>query len=206
MLVNLPKSLINNMTHQEKKRYCRGCKCTTDASQFISNGEQYKQCTRCRERIIDRKRSDATIVCDCGREVLRTSLRDHLRTLYHEKRMSEKEPAQKAQKAEDVARPPKPKPMPAAVSQQIKPVSSQQLKPAVSQEHKPVSPSAPINPPKPVSFVFRKLKNSEPPRTKPKQAQSTLVPPAMKTMMTSAEAAMYRPVGKGTINDSRSVY
>ena len=104
-------------------QYCRGCKCTADATLFISNGKQYKQCTRCRTRIHDRKRSAATVVCDCGREVLRTSLRDHLRTLYHEKRMIEKRPAQN--EAQDVARKPlMRRPMPAAVSQQPKPVSA----------------------------------------------------------------------------------
>jgi hypothetical protein len=199
MSINLQQSPINNMAHQEK-RYCRGCKCTVDASLFISNKKQYKQCNRCRGRIIDRERSDATVVCGCGREVLRTSLRDHLRTLYHEKRMIEKAPVHKVQKAADVARPPMPKPMSAAVIQQ--------LKPAVIQQPKPVSASAPVSPPKPVSFVFRKSKveapvNSESlQRTKLKQVQSTPVPPAM----TSAEAAVQRPVREGNVKDPRSVY
>ncbi len=93
-------------TARQEKRYCRGCKCTVDAGVFISDGQLYKQCDRCRARVHDRQRSDATIVCECGREVLRTSLRDHLRTLYHEKRMSEKRLGQTAREAQDVARTP----------------------------------------------------------------------------------------------------
>ena len=156
------------MTRQEKQ-YCRGCKCTTDASQFISLGKQYKQCNRCRERIVDRKRSDATIVCDCGREVLKTSLRDHLRTLYHEKHMIEKAPMHKAQKAANVARPP----LPAAVSQQHKPaVIIQQPKPVISQQLRAVSASASIGPPKPVSYVFRKAQVAAPAISNPCSVRS----------------------------------
>ena len=167
---------------RQEKRYCRGCKCTTDASQFISLGKQYKQCTRCRERIVDRKRSEATVVCGCGREVLKTSLRDHLRTLYHEEHMVEKAPVHKTEMAEDVARPPiqKPIPMPKpTISQQLKPAVIQQLKPAVLQQPKLVHTSAPINPPRPVTFVFRKAQVAAPAtseslqRTKPKQGQTT---------------------------------
>ena len=168
------------MAHQEKKRYCRGCKCTADASQFISDGKQYKQCHRCRARIHDRKRSEATVVCDCGREVLTTSLRDHLRTLYHDKRMTEKAPAQKAQKAHEVARVPMRKPMSAAVSQQPKPVSAS----ASISPPKPVSAPAQMTkivPKAPSSFVFRKATVAAPVtieslRTKLKQVQTTPVP------------------------------
>ena len=173
------------MAHQEKKRYCRGCKCTADASLFFSDGKQYKQCHRCRARIHDRKRSEATVVCDCGREVLTTSLRDHLRTLYHEKRMTEKAPAQKAQKAHEVARAPMRKPMPAAVSQQPKPVSGS----APISAPKPVSTPVQMKPteqtkivPKaPSSFIFRKATAAAPVtieslRTKLKQVQTTPVP------------------------------
>ena len=173
------------MAHQEKKRYCRGCKCTADASQFISDGKQYKQCHRCRARIHDRKRSEVIVVCDCGREVLTTSLRDHLRTLYHEKRMTEKAPAQKAQKAHEVARAPMRKPMSAAVSQQPKPVSGS----APISAPKPVSTPVQMKPteqtkivPKaPSSFIFRKATAAAPVtieslRTKLKQVQTTPVP------------------------------
>ena len=155
---------------RQEKRYCRGCKCTTDASQFISLGKQYKQCTRCRERIVDRKRSEATVVCGCGREVLRTSLRDHLRTLYHEKHMMEK--GQKVQKPQHVAHLPMRKPVPAAISQQHKPA-------VITQQPKPIPASASIGPPKPVAYVFRKAQVAAPAISEPlqstklKQVQST---------------------------------
>ena len=63
-------------------------------------------------RTHSRRRNDATIACDCGREVLKTSLRDHLKTLYHEKHMAEKV-------LQDVAR----KLMPPTAAQQLKPKS-----------------------------------------------------------------------------------
>ena len=179
-------SRASTMAHQEK-RYCRGCKCTADASVFIGDGQQYKQCDRCRARIHDRQRSDATIVCECGREVLRTSVRDHLRTLYHEKRMSEKQAVQTAQKTPDVAGTPMRMAGPAAVSQQrpksaviqqIKPAAIPPMKPAVIQQQlKPASASVSTNLPRPVSFVFRKANaaapvTNEPLRTTLKQVQT----------------------------------
>jgi hypothetical protein len=72
--------------HQQ--RYCRGCKCTIDLAEFGHQGKQYKQCSRCRARIHHRRRSGRIVVCECGREVLETSLRDHRRTLYHEQHMA----------------------------------------------------------------------------------------------------------------------
>jgi hypothetical protein len=156
------------MAHQEK-RYCRGCKCTTDASLFNSNGKEYKQCNRCRGRIHDRKRTDATIVCDCGRKVLMTSLRDHLRTMYHGKCLKEKA---RVHKAQDIPR----KVIPPAASHQPKSASASV---AVSQS-KPGSASAPMTKVAPKgssSFVFRKATvapvNIESLRAKLKEVQTT---------------------------------
>jgi hypothetical protein len=68
--------------------YCRGCKCTVDESEFQDEDQQYKQCYRCRARLHHRARSNKTVVCQCGRRVLETSLRDHRKTLYHEQQMA----------------------------------------------------------------------------------------------------------------------
>jgi hypothetical protein len=68
--------------------YCRGCKCSVDEAEFQHQGQQYRQCSRCRARLHHRRRSDKTVVCQCGRQVLETSLRDHRRTLYHEQQMA----------------------------------------------------------------------------------------------------------------------
>ena len=57
---------------------------------FQSDGVQYKQCDRCRGRIHDKTPSNKTVTCECGRKVLTTSLRDHLKTLFHEKHLAEK--------------------------------------------------------------------------------------------------------------------
>ena len=70
------------------EQYCRGCKCTVDESEFQDEDQQYKQCCRCRARLHHRARSNKTVVCQCGRRVLETSLRDHRRTLYHEQQMA----------------------------------------------------------------------------------------------------------------------
>jgi hypothetical protein len=70
------------------EQYCRGCKCTVDESEFQDEDQQYKQCGRCRARLHHRRRSNKTVVCQCGRQVLATSLRDHRRTLYHEQHMA----------------------------------------------------------------------------------------------------------------------
>jgi hypothetical protein len=67
---------------------CRGCKCDADEAEFRHQGKQYKQCSRCRARIHHRRHSSKTVVCQCGRQVLGTSLRDHLRTLYHEQQIA----------------------------------------------------------------------------------------------------------------------
>jgi len=137
--------LISTMAHPEKY-YCRGCKCTTNTHLFNSNGKRYKQCNRCRERIRHRKQNVATIVCECGREVLRTSLRDHVRTLYHEQHVGEK-------KARTVAPTPAHKAIVPMVSQQPKPVP-------INYQPKPV-PATPAPVTKlvakaPSSIVFRK--------------------------------------------------
>jgi hypothetical protein len=174
------------MANQEK-RYCRGCKCTTDASQFTENenGKQYKQCSRCRGRIHDRRRNDATIVCDCGREVLRTSLRDHLRTLYHEQRMAEK-------LLQDVAR----KPMPLAANQQPKqklvsasvPISQLKsaLAPAQMKEKEPTKPM-----PKAPSLVFRKAMVAPALRPELKPAQAAPGPKSASTDSTRMRHAPF---------------
>ena len=155
---------------RQEKQYCRGCKCTADASAFISDGQQYKQCDRCRARVHDRKRSDATIVCECGREMLRTSVRDYLSTLYHkkrmnEKRMNEKRPMQQAQKAQDVVR----TLMPTDLNQQ-------QMQLAVIQRAKLLSAcsSTPIHPLKPASFVLRKATVAAPMTSEPLRAKQTV--------------------------------
>ena len=66
------------------RQYCRGCKCMVDEACFRDDGEVYKQCDRCRGRVHDRTRSCKMVTCECGKQVLTSSLRDHLRTLFHE--------------------------------------------------------------------------------------------------------------------------
>ena len=80
------------MSALPNRRYCRGCKCMVSETCFRGDGTQYKQCDRCRGRIHDRTRSSKTVMCECGRQVLTTSLRDHLRTLFHEQYLAEKVP------------------------------------------------------------------------------------------------------------------
>ena len=81
---------------------------------FRAEDVQYKQCDRCRARIRDKTRSSKTVTCECGREVLTTSLRDHLKTLFHEQYIAEKallpannkgEPDPVEQKAADLPMP-----------------------------------------------------------------------------------------------------
>ena len=153
------------MAHQEK-RYCRGCKCIVDASLFDSNDKQYKQCDRCRARIHKRKRNETTIVCDCGSELLRTSLRDHLRTLHHEKRMAEQEAAHNA---EDVARTLMRKPMSAAaVRHHLKtvfvsaPIGATKMVSTPAAQTKPTKQTKIVPLKATPSFLFRKAKVAAP--------------------------------------------
>jgi hypothetical protein len=138
------------------QRYCRGCKCTVDEVEFHHQGQQYKQCERCRARLHHRRRSDKTVVCQCGRQVLETSLRDHRRTLYHEQQMAlliqnkqqtaQNEPENKSpEQAPRKAAIDHPKPVVAAQAQRaatvhVKPLAACQAKPANANQAMPAAP------------------------------------------------------------------
>jgi hypothetical protein len=138
--------------------YCRGCKCTVDEAEFHHQGQQYRQCSRCRARLHHKRRSDKTVVCQCGRHVLETSLRDHRRTLYHEQQMALLvDDKQQTPKNEPVNKSPEqafrkaaidhPKPV---VADQAQRAATVHVKPAVAGQAKPANanqamPAAPVN-------------------------------------------------------------
>lgn len=119
------------------QRYCRGCKCTVDEGEFQQQGKQYKQCSRCRARVHHRRRNGKTVVCQCGREVLATSMRDHRRTLYHEQQMAILNKQQMPRNAPATKSPQEaPRKMTPALGHP-KPVATGQAKPAATNQAKP---------------------------------------------------------------------
>jgi hypothetical protein len=119
--------------------YCRGCKCVVDEAEFQHQGQQWKQCQRCRARLHHRRRSDKTVVCQCGRQVLETSLRDHRRTLYHEQQMALLvDDKQQTPKNEPVNKSPEQAPRKAAIHHP-KPVVAAQAQRAAAVQVKPLA-------------------------------------------------------------------
>lgn len=150
------------MSALPNRRYCRGCKCMVSETCFKDHGTQYKQCDRCRGRVHDRERSRKTVMCGCGKEVLTTSLRDHLRTLFHEQYLAEKAAADRKARQDTVD-----KKVVSAPANLVKPTSVQ---PKFKVKVQPVdTPRTPINVSKaPADAPKPSISGARPPSSAPR--------------------------------------